>query len=239
MDIRFKIVLVLVGLVTGLFLALQVRPIIPEGERFLDAELEARDELIKEYLDEQSFLRSRISALREDIEETQQELDKQSQIANLSLLDNLKKQLGLTEVSGTGLEIILGDSPQAVREAANVSDEKLVQASDIRDIINLLNAGHAEAISINQQRIIATSTIVSVGTSILINNSHVAPPFEIKAVGDTDAMVQRILNSQSVKRLFEKRDNGNLVLDMFKRGSITINAYNEDLNVENINLVNE
>src|SRR5690606_30062919 len=130
-------------------------------------------------LDEQSYLQSRIVSLRKQIEDAEGLIEDHTQTVNFEIIEELKRDIGLTEVKGEGLEIIMGD---------------MAQASDIRDIINILNAASADAISINGQRIISNSSISSVGTTILINNAHIAPPFLITAVGDSDLMLQRLLD---------------------------------------------
>lgn len=48
----------------------------------------------------------------------------------------------------------------------------------------LIYAG-AEAISINDERIVAMSDLASVSNFILINNERTISPFTIKAIGDT------------------------------------------------------
>ena len=47
-----------------------------------------------------------------------------------------------------------------------------------------MRAAGSEAISVNNQRLIASSEIRSAGAFISINNANLATPFEIKAIGD-------------------------------------------------------
>ena len=54
---------------------------------------------------------------------------------------------------------------------------------DLLYIINDLKRGGAEAISINEQRIISTSEIRCVGNTILVNTTRLAPPYHIKVIG--------------------------------------------------------
>jgi len=192
------------GLLLGILITLQFRTDVPSSGSFPTDEFEAREVLFKEFLDDQTYLQSRIVTLREEIEEVQEELDTQSQRASLDILDKLKKDMGLTEIRGQGLEVTLDDSPFALRSGVNVSETELVQASDIRDIVNILNASNVDAISVNGQRMIATSPVSSVGATILVNNSYIAPPFVITAVGDTDIMLQRLLNQDLLPSIYER-----------------------------------
>jgi uncharacterized protein YlxW (UPF0749 family) len=107
----------------------------------------------------------------------------------------------------------------------------------LRDIINLLSAARADAISINDQRIIANSPISSVGTTILVNNSHIAPPFIIKAVGDTDLMLQRLLNKALLSEIYARRAKSNIGFEISKKGGISVGIYNGDLKSNYLNLV--
>lgn len=226
-----------IGLIMGLLLTWQFQTKIPIEGNFPGDEVQAREELLKSFLDEQSYLQSRIVILRKELADSQNAINDQTKNANFELLEGLKKNIGLTEVSGTGLEVLLDDSPLASRKGALVTDASLVQASDIRDVVNLLNAASADAISINNQRVIATSSISSVGTTILVNNSIIAPPFTISAVGDTEIILQRLLNESLLPEIYERREKSNIVFEIYKKNSLTIPIYNSDLKVNYLNLV--
>lgn len=227
------------GLIMGLLIAWQFNTKVPIESNFPSDEVSVREELIKNFLDEQSYLQSRIVALRKQIDDIQGELEDQTKIVNLELLENLKKEIGLTEVTDTGLTILLDDSSLVNRAGIEANDSNLIQASDIRDVINILNAANADAISINGQRIIATSPITSVGTTILVNNSHIAPPFNISAVGDIEIMLQRLLDKNLLPSLYEKRRKSGIVFEITKNTRISVPIYNGDLKNNYLNLVTE
>ncbi len=232
-------VFLITGVFAGLLLSWQFQTRIPKGTTFKADEWSARQDILNEYLDEQAYLKSRIVTLREQIHGSQTAVNLQTEGANLEILDTLKKEIGLTPVSGQGVEITLNDSPLALREGAKVSDVLLIQAADLRDIVNLLFAADAEAISVNDQRIIATSPISSVGTTILINNSHIAAPFVIRAVGDTGIISQRLSNRTLLGNLYSRRDKGEIIFEAVAVNSITIPIYNADLKAKYINLITQ
>lgn len=227
-----------VGILVGILFTWQFSSETPLNGSFPVDELKAKETLIKEFLDEQVYLQSRIVTLREQLEEAQQEVETQIEISSIELLDSLKQDIGLTEIRGKGLEILLDDSPFALRDVAEVSDIDLVQAADIRDVVNILNAANVEAISVNNQRIIATSPISSVGTTILINNSHTAPPYTITAVGDTDLILQRIENDNLLTSLFERVSSNSLSFQITLKEWVSVPIYNGDLKINYLNLVN-
>ena len=95
-------------------------------------------------------------------------------------LSELNKALGYTEVKGKGVIITLRDASE---DQINGVADSVVHDWDVLSIVNeLFNAG-AEAVSVNNQRIISTTAINCAGTVITINNQKVSVPFVIKAIG--------------------------------------------------------
>lgn len=129
--------------------------------------------------------------LQAQVEEQQKKLtDYEKQLAGRSSgggmlgreLQDLRFQAGLTPVEGKGIIVILRDSPQ--KGAADTFQIGMIHDSDIRNFINELVAAGAEAISVNDQRIISRSAIRCVGPVVLVNDTELAAPYEIKAIGD-------------------------------------------------------
>lgn len=92
---------------------------------------------------------------------------------------------GTTEVEGPGIIVTLDDGKEL-----DASGEKyvIVHDSDIRMVLCELAAAGAEAISINGQRIVATTAVRCVGNTVMVNDVKVAPPFEISAIGDSSTL---------------------------------------------------
>ena len=55
---------------------------------------------------------------------------------------------------------------------------------DLLKVVNELRAAGAEAVSINGQRMTATSELRCAGPTLSVNNVRSAPPYEIRAIGD-------------------------------------------------------
>ena len=99
--------------------------------------------------------------------------------------------LGLTDVEGKGIEITVKDDPNASSQSIGALDDlsyHIVHDGDLRRIINELKNAGAEAISINDQRIVTTTTITCIGNVIKINDEKVSSPFVIKAIGFPERM---------------------------------------------------
>ena len=69
----------------------------------------------------------------------------------------------------------------------------LIHDRDLLLIVNEMKASGAEAISINGKRLTAMSEIRCAGTTILVNRDIIAPPFEIRAVGNPDILESGVL----------------------------------------------
>ncbi|NLW91328.1 MAG: DUF881 domain-containing protein [Syntrophomonadaceae bacterium] len=92
---------------------------------------------------------------------------------------------GLSKVTGPGVTIHYYFAP-----ASNLlySPTLEMQAKDLLIIINELRSAGAEAISINNHRLLATSPIYYRGNSITVNNHNVSAPYEIRAIGNPDVI---------------------------------------------------
>lgn len=139
---------------------------------------------------------------KERYEEATEELEKSSKdLENIRLsstqkddtskqkAEELKKNnmlLGLTDVTGEGVIITAADG-QAPKNTDSVS-EYLVHDGDLREIVSELSNAGAEAISINDQRIVNTTCITCAGNVISINGEKVSSPFVIKAIGNQESL---------------------------------------------------
>lgn len=233
----WKISILAVGVLAGILIVFQFKTQVPIESDFPADELQAHDELKKDFLDEQAFLQSRIVTLRNQVVDMQNAITDQSEAANLEELNNLKKIVGLTEVIGPGVEITLDDSPLVLREGANPSEEQLIQAADLRDVVNLLYAANADAIAVNNQRILATSPISSVGTTILVNDTYIAPPFIVQAVGDPEIIAQRMLSTSLLPSLYERKQKAKIKFQIIGKQGILIPIYNAELKTKYLNLI--
>jgi uncharacterized protein YlxW (UPF0749 family) len=97
-------------------------------------------------------------------------------------LEDARLAAGLTALRGPGVLIEIADSKRIVPEGENPSNY-IVLVDDLRDVVAALWASGAEAIAINDERLVATSSIYGVGASILVNTAFLSPPFQIKAIG--------------------------------------------------------
>ena len=94
---------------------------------------------------------------------------------------------GVLAMQGTGVSITIDDSKKQSKTGENLN-LYLIHDDDILKVINELRAAGAEGISINDQRLIATSEIRCAGPTLSVNNTRYSPPYEIKAIGDSQTL---------------------------------------------------
>ena len=228
---KVQVAFVVTGVVVGLLLTAQFRSAIPASSYPYD-EYKVQQELMKSYTDDQAVLKTRILNLRKQIEDKQKQSGASVQKNNLDTLDGLKKDIGLESLKGAGVEISLDDGIFGQRATAAGSELFLIHAADLRDIMNLVFSAQADGVAINDQRVIASTPISSVGNTILVNNFHVLPPFVITVVGDRDLLMQRLNDPKSLPDL-EKRTKGQKISYGYKlKDTLTVPVYNGDFRLK-------
>lgn len=103
----------------------------------------------------------------------------------------LAAEADMTPVHGPGLVVTLEDAQRDAngrfpRDAS--PDDLVVHQQDIQAVLNALWSAGAEAIQMQDQRLIATSMPRCVGNTLLLNGRTYSPPYTITAIGNSAAM---------------------------------------------------
>ena len=192
-----------------------------------------------------------LTALKTEYEELKKENEKNLKIVeeyktsssnNSTLINSLTEQLnqmaalsGMKDVKGEGIIVTVDDSDMAVSE--NISTESmLIHDTDLRAIVNELNAAGAEAISINGQRILSNTAIRCVGPVIQVNGIKVAAPFSIKAIGNAKYLESALSIKGGIVDSFEVYG---IKIDITRENSITISKYDGKLSFSKATVVEE
>jgi len=106
------------------------------------------------------------------------------------VLRETKFLTGTEPAHGPGVVVTLNDSPKLdpAETRQDVISQFMVHDSDIQAVTNELFAAGAEAVSVNGQRLIASSSIRCVGPVVLVNSVQVAAPYVVKAIGKSDVL---------------------------------------------------
>lgn len=141
-----------------------------------------------------------LTRLREDVTKNNKLSDEQRK-----KIDNNNTILGLTKVTGKGVQIVLKDGEENKKAGSTLeASQTIVHDVDILEIINVLRNAGAEAISINGHRIIATSPISCIGTVIKINDEKVGAPYVISAIGNPEALESALNIPGGIISILEK-----------------------------------
>lgn len=126
---------------------------------------------------------------RKELEQIWYELldaDENNDTKIIEEVNTVQKYAGLTDVSGSGIVLSLNDKenydPAQDHVASIIHDKNLVYLLDL-----LVDYG-AQALSVNDLRIVNSSEIFCVGTTILCNNQRMTPPYIIKAIGPAEEL---------------------------------------------------
>ena len=123
-------------------------------------------------------------------ENTEGSTEKEEEIKKNDML------IGLTDVVGEGVIVTLRDNPN-VSADSTILDPSLaiVHYSDLLDVVSELKNAGAEAISVNDQRVVATTAINCEGNVININGEKISSPFVIKAIGSSVYMYSALMRT--------------------------------------------
>lgn len=183
-------------------------------------ETELREELASwksKYEDVETKLEER----EEKIEEYEQELTNNEDALEVlqSEVNEAESYLGYTEVQGEGIEVTLTDT-----------DEAIIEYWDLLYLVNELVAAGAEAISINDERVVSMTEIVPVNdTIIFVNSKKIAGPYVVKAIGDKKYLESAL----TIKGGYiDERTISNKSVTYSVQDNITIPAYTGKMTLE-------
>ena len=186
-------------------------------------EEELRTELAnwKEQYDEANEQYEQKSATLEEYKEKEESDAETENLVNEELA-NVNLILGKTDVEGEGITITLRDSSNDDGDALTITIDNL------NTIINELKMAGAEAISVNEERIINMSDIAPINDKslILINGQRVISPYVIKAIGDSTYLESTLVGKGGSIDELEKLGYD---VAVEKSDKITINKYNKEI----------
>ena len=171
------------------------------------------DEVNEKYAEVEEKLKSYNEEYSSD-EKTRENLEKE--LAELNLI------LGKTNVEGDGLIITLAEKTD--EELAEDEEKLSIGAEDLVYIVNYLKDAGAEAISINEERVVNTTDIVDVGGNIKVNSRYLkGTTYIIKAIGNSSYLESAITGKNGYESQLETTG---VNVDIKKQDKIEIGKYN-------------
>lgn len=174
-----------VTLILGFMLGLQYR--LTSGTRV--PAVATSDQEAERLQNEYNALSAQGQALQKELAQLNGQLatyEKQTAGSNASLqavqqrLEQERILAGTTPVTGPGVTVTLMDG---LSTGTNTMDV-LTHDWDVRSVINELFTAGAEAVAINNVRVVATTGVFCIGPVVKVNDDRLAPPYVIQAIGD-------------------------------------------------------
>ncbi len=180
---------IIIGILVAIQMKLKVESIAPVTVKSIQ---DTKNEINK--------LNNEILELQEIIKKREQELEILENISkgDQNIVDILQNDLkfnmassGRTSLEGPGIKITMFDNMDSEIVGFDINDD-VIHDVDILNILNDLRIAGAEAISINDQRVVSTSEIKCGGPIIRINGRSIGTPFVIKAIGDPKLLMASV-----------------------------------------------
>lgn len=160
-----------------------------------------------------------VEELRADIVALEAALD----VAPSTATPALALAVGLEEVTGPGVTVILDDAPASA--SSDNPDDLVVHQQDLQAVVNALWAGGAEAISVQGERVIATTAIRCVGNVLLLGGRTYSPPYRVEAIGDVDDLLDAIESDEAIERYREYVTAFGLGWKVSEEDDLVLSAY--------------
>lgn len=182
--------------------------------------------------DELLSVQGKYQSLYSELEKSEKTLEGTRQMAansnesdsqNEEEIKNNQKLLGLTDISGQGLIIRLDENREVDSNQVLNINGYLVHEEDLLYIVNeLFNAG-ADVVSINDQRIVSTTSILCDGNIIRVNGEMIGVPITIKAIGYPERLDGALTRPGGY---LEVMANDGVIVSVERSENINISKYN-------------
>ena len=210
-------------LVMGIFIQINTVNSSYTGVAKTKTENELRDNVLR--------MKEKYDIATEDLKIVQQELEdlrneavrrNSSSEKNKETLSEYNKLLGNTDLKGPGLIITIDDADSM--SILGDSYQSVVHDGDLLEVLNALRNCGAEAISINDHRIVSRTSITCIGNVIQINGEKVGAPFVFKAIGNTSQLYGSLTMPGSYIT-YLKRDGIKVKIDQVEKDTIIVPKY--------------
>ncbi|WP_412095980.1 DUF881 domain-containing protein [Bacillus sp. PS06] len=223
MNISFSIVLVVIGFMLAVQFQTVKEPVVRDTRDMweLRDDLKKAQELHSELINEIYKYEEKIVQYNSNRNDGKEEVLK-------ATLEELKEAAGLTEVKGPGIILTVD---RAFNEIGVPSEA--VSAEILRRLINDLNSYQAEAIAIDNHRVINTTVIREIQRTTKIDSYSIRSlPFQIKVIAqDAEKLYNRMKASEAVDEFFVE----NLKLSISKPvAEVTIPAYDDPIRIKDM-----
>ncbi|RBP45558.1 DUF881 domain-containing protein [Garciella nitratireducens] len=181
----------IISIVIGIMIVMQYKSVTQLGGAVSNTRAQELAAQLSVLEKEKKSLNTQINNLKDKIEEYENQFVQDNRVVEDLRKDTQEAKIlaGQTAVKGPGIVITLDYIPL---EEGDDFNPFLMYPEYLLILLNELNSAGAEAISINDQRIISTSEIRLAGNHIVINGQKFSHPFIFKVIGDSQTMESAI-----------------------------------------------
>lgn len=181
---------------------------------------------------EYSTLKDKSSEMKQQLEEiqntTKEYTDQSSDVqATMNLLksdvDKARCDLGYTDVKGQGIILTIADGKNAANDK-----EQVITYNDLIMAINELKYAGAEAISLNDERVVNNSFVANISEYMVMNDNRISGPYTIKVIGDSKDLESVINIKGGIKDYLESY---NKQISYTVENEVYINKYNGNVEI--------
>ncbi|HET6165312.1 MAG TPA: DUF881 domain-containing protein [Marmoricola sp.] len=186
--------------------------------------------VVQQERDRSDDLQAELTRLKAEVDQLSHQVD-DSEVSDLQeQVDRLLEPAGFAAVTGPGLTVTLDDAPKSEIDRADEDggvsvDELVVHQQDIQAVVNALWAGGAEAMTVQGQRVIATTGIKCVGNTVVLHGVPYSPPYRIAAIGDAGRLQASLDASDYIDNYLTVADAYGLGYDVTQSDRLEFPAY--------------
>lgn len=182
---NWQLPVALACIVLGILVSMQLRARAAASQQPAEPQLQrSMLEMLKAMETERNRLSAELTVVRGQLAELESTaVHRESTVKKIKdQLDQARIQAGLTPLVGPGVVVRLMDSN---RQPGPGEDPYyyIIHDVDLQALVNELWAAGAEAVSVNDQRVVARTSIRCVGPTVLVNATRLAAPYVVKAIG--------------------------------------------------------
>jgi uncharacterized protein YlxW (UPF0749 family) len=140
----------------------------------------------------------------------------------------LATDAGLTPMTGPGVTVTLTDAPRDADGKYPVDaapDDLVVHQQDVQSVLNALWVGGAEAVGMQDQRIVNTSAPRCIGNTLLLHGRTYSPPYVMSAIGDPARLEAALANEPGIRVFKQYAARFGLGYSQTVSGQLTVPGY--------------
>ncbi|MGG3466582.1 DUF881 domain-containing protein [Neobacillus pocheonensis] len=195
---KLSISFTLIAAVVGFMIAVQFQTVKKPEERDTRDIWQLREALLQEK-ELQSNLLTEIRSNEEKLSAYESKRKQSKEQALRGTLDELKKEAGLTEITGPGITLEIEPAVEDTQLGDPVT--RGVSPELLKRLLNELNMYEAKYVSIDGQRIINTTVIRDINKETKIDGHSIKSlPIEVKVAVDDSATADKLYNRMKVSK---------------------------------------